>query len=103
MDTMRRLLFSLTALSLLGVVVGCRVIDGLDADCGCDSCGCGTSADAPMPPTGPPTAPATKPGPGAVPESIKEMPKAVDNSPSKDNAEDVPLRLTPEPDGLELK
>jgi len=101
MDTMRRFFVSLTALGLFGVVTGCAMIDGLEGDCGCQSCGCGTGAyagEAPMPIPGSAMPPATKAGTPATPESIKEMPKALDT-----NTEEVPLRLTPEAEGLDLK
>jgi hypothetical protein len=105
MDTMRRFLISLTALGLLGAVLGCRVIgDGIDSDCGCEACGCaGGGCDAPLPDKGPAT-PATLPATPAAPESIKEMPKVIDNSSSiKNGSDEAPITLTPEPDGLDLK
>jgi len=106
MDTMRRFLVSLTALGLLGVVVGCRCIgDGFDCDCCCDCCETGAcGCDAPPPAMGPPPGPATKPASPATPESIKEMPKKLtETSVDKSGIEEAPFRLTPEPQGLDLR
>jgi hypothetical protein len=99
MDTMRRFLVSLTALGVLGVVMGCSVMgEGFDSDCGCDACGC----EATPPATGPAAAPAMKPA-SPAPESIKEMPKVNNTSSIKNGADEAPIRLTPEPEGLDLK
>jgi hypothetical protein len=82
--------------------MGCSVIgSGTDGDCcGCDGCGCGT-ADASTAPPPLATPPAIK-GKSAVPEGIKEMPR-IGDSVDGTSTFDVPQRLNPDAEGLELR
>jgi hypothetical protein len=94
---MRRLLYSMTALSLLGLAMGCHMVGGgIGSDCGC-------GGDGPAPMTGPIPAPITNPARPmpATPEGIREMPR-ITTPTSKAAGEDSPARLTPEPDGVDL-
>jgi hypothetical protein len=94
MKPMRRLIASLSALSLLGAFAGCNHIAGV---CDCDPCSrncCNTCAGMGYTPAGPAGLMAggvVTPGPlpmGKTPEDIKEMPKEVDKDKDKDKKED---------------
>ncbi len=93
METMRRLLVPLTALGLLGLVIGCRTGMKSDGDCGC-TCGSAPSgiiaphpaAPAPgtlIPPSGDGAEPIAPPKNGKA----KDMPPIDDNPPQKKDIE----------------
>ena len=100
----QRLLFSVAAVSILGVAMGCSVIgSGTDCDCcGCDGCGCGTADAGTAPPPLPAPPPPAIKGKSAAPEGLKEMPR-IGDSVEGTSTLDVPERLNPEADGLELR